>query len=740
MSASFQTLLTAERIMRRRMAILSFVVFFTGIAALGMADLLWGSPLRAWAGLVWLLFIGLFAFVAFGAAHAFFGFMIRRRRSRDPCAIGRSLPADEEASVGLAPTAIVMPVFNESPARICAGLAAIYRSVERTGQLEHFHFYILSDSNDPDQWVEEELGWARLVGELGAAGRIFYRRRRCNSNKKAGNIADFCRRWGRSYRYMLVLDADSIMAGDTIVRLVRLMEHNPGAGLIQTAPSLVRGRTFFARTQQFASRLYGPVFQSGLAYWQVSEGNYWGHNAIIRLAPFIEHCALPPLPGREPFGGKILSHDFVEAALLRRAGWSVWLAGDLDGTYEELPPTLLDYARRDRRWCQGNLQHFWLLFARGIHGINRVHFFLGILAYASSLIWLISLLFGTLLAVGFARTGLTWLPEPALANMVGRSAAWQAGALAILTFFLLFMPKVLAVLDRRRQPGGLRSFGGAMRTCTSVLLETVLSVFQAPILMLFHANFVIVTVFGQGVRWVAQRRDGHTTWREALLSHAGQTTVGLVWLILLMVYSPTLVPWMAPVLAGLLLSSLFSQVTARENLGSALRRRGLLCTPEEIVPSAELRDIEARLQESSRADSVRRTGLGFSRAVLDPLANAVHCALQRERLRQPDATRRYLQKLEMKALQSGPDALTGPEKHFLLTDPAAMMRLHRSVWTQPRDTLAESWQEALARCDPAEPASFARESRPPAHAAFRPDSAWSFPSEQSFQVPSVRKI
>jgi len=696
MSAAFQALLTRERITRRRMAILTFVVFFTGLASLGMADLLWGSPLQGWAGLVWLLFCLLFAFVAFGTAHAFFGFMVRRRRSRDPCAIGRSLPSGLE--VPLAPTAIVMPVYHESPARICAGLAAIYRSVERTGRLEHFHFYILSDSTDPDQWVEEELGWARLVGELGAAGRLFYRRRRVNSNKKAGNIADFCRRWGRSYRYMVVLDADSIMAGATIVRLVQLMEYNPGAGLIQTAPTLVRARTPFARALQFASRLYGPIFQAGLTYWQVGESNYWGHNAIIRLAPFIAHCALPPLPGREPFGGKILSHDFVEAALLRRAGWLVWLAGDLEGTYEELPPTLIDYARRDRRWCQGNLQHFWLIFARGLHTINRVHFSLGILSYVSSLLWLVSLLLGTLLAVGFARTGLTWLPEPALANLIDRSAAWQAGTLTALTFGLLFLPKVLAVVDRRRQPGGLAPFGGAARLWGGVFLETLLGAFLAPVLMLFHANFVLATIFGRGVRWVAQRRDGHTTWREAFVTHAGQITVGLAWLVLLLVYAPALVPWMLPVLVGLMVSGIFSQLTARESLGQALRRRGLLCTPEETAPPPELRELELAFEAATRAEAARATGLGFAHAVLDPVANAVHGSLQRDRPRQPAATRQRLEQLEEKTLHDGPDALGSREKGFLLSDPGAMARLHRAVWTRPPEMLAPHWREALARC------------------------------------------
>ncbi len=699
MSATFQALLTPERITRRRMGVLTFVVFFTGAASLLMADLLWGSPLKAWAGLVWLFFTVLFAFVAFGAAHAFFGFLVRRRRHGDPCAIMNSLPAGEEESVPLAPTAIVMPVYNESADRIFAGLEAIYRSVERTGQLAHFHFFVLSDSTGPDQWVEEELAWARLVRTLDAGGRIFYRRRRVNSNKKAGNIADFCRRWGRSYRYMLVLDADSIMAGDTIVKLVRLMEHNPDAGLIQTAPTLARARTLFARALQFATRLYGPIFQAGLSYWQIGESNYWGHNAVIRLAPFIAHCALPPLPGREPFGGKILSHDFVEAALLRRAGWSVWLATDLGGSYEEMPPTLIDYARRDRRWCQGNLQHFWLLFARGLHGISRVHFSLGIFAYASSLLWLLSLLLGTLLAVGFTRTGLTWLPKPALADLIGRSAAWQAGLIAISTLVLLLAPKVLALLDRARQPSGLTPFGGRGRAWASAGLETLMTSLLAPVLMFFHSNFVIVTLFGQGVKWVAQRRDGHTSWREALMTHAGQTTAGIAWLVLLIAYAPALVPWMAPVIGGLLISIVFSQVTGRETIGQALRRAGLFCIPEELAPPAELRDLETGLALRGAEQASRPSGSGFTHAVLDPCANALHRSLQRRRARQPEATRRYLGTLEEKVLREGPDALSAAAKLSLLADPDAMARLHLAVWTLPASDLAPAWRLALAACE-----------------------------------------
>jgi membrane glycosyltransferase len=491
---------------------------------------------------------------------------------------------------------------------------------------------------------------------------------------------------------MVVMDADSIMSGDTLVALARLMERNPRAGLIQTAPRLVRARTLFGRALQFASSLYGPVFQAGLNYWQLAEGNYWGHNAIIRLRPFIQHCALPPLPGREPFGGKILSHDFVEAALLRRAGWAVWLAADLPGSYEELPPTLTDFAKRDRRWAQGNLQHFWVLLARGLHGINRVHLFIGIFAYCSSLLWCASLVLGTLLAIGFTRTGLTWLPDPALVDVLGLGPAWQAGALAGLTFVLLFGPKVLAFLDRRRQPGGLAAFGGGARTLAGMGIESLLSMLLAPVLMLFHVTFVLSVLFGRGVRWVTQRRDGATSWSEAAATHWRHTAIGLVWAALLWIFAPALLPWMAPVLLGLLLSIPFSQLTARESLGLRARRHGLLATPEELDPPPELHDVAVLTAMNAAREPAAG---GFVRAVADPLANAVHASLQREREHQPPATRRHLDELAETLLTRGPAALDAAARLALLSDHPAMVRLHREVWTRPASALAPFWNDFI---------------------------------------------
>jgi membrane glycosyltransferase len=252
--------------------------------------------------------------------------------------------------------------------------------------------FVLSDTTDPDIWLAEIDAWQEMRGAVPGGERIFYRRRLRNVKRKTGNIEDFVTRWGGAYAYMLVLDADSIMAAGAMAELVRRMDANPDVGLIQAPPKLVRGRSPFARVLQFSGELYGPLSASGISYWALGEGNYWGHNAIIRTAPFADLCGLPLLPGKAPLGGEILSHDFVEAALLRRGGWQVWIADDLAGSYEEPPPTVADFATRDRRWCQGNLQHAKVLLARNLHWVSRLHLAIGIMAYVTSPLWLLFLL------------------------------------------------------------------------------------------------------------------------------------------------------------------------------------------------------------------------------------------------------------------------------------------------------------------------------------------------------------
>ncbi len=319
-----------------------------------------------------------------GFWHAVFGFILRR--FQEPPAPPVNTPIDPAVS-----TALVFPVCNEEIGRVCEGLRVTYESLRQTGQAERFDFFILSDSNSPEKWIEEERQWHELAQKTGALGRIFYRRRVSNEGKKSGNIREFLNAWGRRYRYFVIFDADSIMTGTALVELVRLMEAHPRAGLIQTVPGIVNGESLFGRMQQFANRFYAPIFLSGLDYWSEGFANYWGHNAIIRTESFMKWCALPQLPGRHPFGGHILSHDFVEAALLARENSQVWLAHQLPGSYEEAPQTMIDNARRDRRWCQGNLQHGMLLLARGLRGVSRIHLLLGIFGYLCSPLWLIFL-------------------------------------------------------------------------------------------------------------------------------------------------------------------------------------------------------------------------------------------------------------------------------------------------------------------------------------------------------------
>src|SRR5688572_25163434 len=463
------------RMNRRRFLFFSAIFAFTSIATWFMADLLWRGGLSGVELALLTLFVILFAHVAAGFCTALVGFYVINRGG-DSSRITATLPAHEEAL--LASTAIVMPVFNEDVSRVFEGLRVIFRSVQETRKLEHFDFFVLSDSNEPTQWVQEEVAWLELCKQVGGFGKIFYRKRRHSINKKAGNVADFLRRWGRRYRYMIVLDADSIMTGRALVQLVALMERNPEVGIIQTAPRIVNGETLFARVQSFSSRLYSQLFLAGLNYWQQHEGNYWGHNAVIRIQPFIEHCALPDLPGSEPFGGRILSHDFVEAALMRRAGWGVWLAGDIEGTYEEGPPTLIDSAKRDRRWCQGNMQHAWLLTARGFRPASRFHLLMGVMGYVSSPLWLLFMMLCTIHvfaqmpspAALFAHEGET--SAPLLQEAVEIPTAL---GLFILTMLLLFLPKVVSVIVTLGREGMAERYGGGRRLVPSALVETLVS-------------------------------------------------------------------------------------------------------------------------------------------------------------------------------------------------------------------------------------------------------------------------
>ncbi|MEI6106614.1 MAG: glucans biosynthesis glucosyltransferase MdoH [Opitutae bacterium] len=688
-----------SRVGRRRITFFTLVFLLTILASWFMADLLWRDGMSAVEWLVLGLFTILFAHIAVGFSTALLGFYVLNRNG-DPYRITRSIEGEPLGSLPLASTAIVMPIFNEDPSRVFEGLRVIYRSLEYSGRLENFDFFILSDSNNPNNWIQEEVAWVELCKQLNGFGRIFYRKRRISINKKSGNVADFLRRWGRKYRYMAVLDADSIMTGESLIRLVAMMERNPKVGILQTAPRVVNGVTLYSRLQQFSNRLYSPLFLAGLNYWHQGESNFWGHNAVIRVAPFIDHCCLPELPGREPFGGRILSHDFVEAALMRRAGWGVWLAYDLAGSYEEGPPTLIDSAKRDRRWCQGNMQHSWLLFARGFNPVNRVHLLQGIMGYVASPLWLLFLLISSIHNVREVVTGtFTLYHAESYVSLFGYYfQVPEAFALFLFTLLLLFLPKVISVLLALRDRQAA-AYGGPWRLCLSAVLEVITSTLLAPINMIFHAKFVLYILLGQGVGWVTQKREASedTDWREAIITHSGQMIIGLVWGVSAFVLVPAFFWWLSPVIAGLVFSAPLSIFLGKAGFGRRARELGLFLTPDETEPPQELIRLERHLEQCYRHMQPipqLHEDYGLLQAVLDPYVNAVHVSLLRQR-EGSHAVRTYFVELRRKLLAAGPANLTHREKMALLLDAESMIWLHEALWKQPAEQLSDWWRLAM---------------------------------------------
>ena len=592
----------------RRVLVIGLAILLTVFAGREMwLTLNSGRPTGAQV-VVLLLFIALFAWIALSFVSSFCGF-VRLLLGPD-----RRLGIDPEAPAPLpdSRTALLMPTYNEDPSRVMAGLQAIHESLASYGALDRFDIFILSDSTEPAAWIAEEAAFLELRRRTGDEARIFYRRRAKNTERKAGNIADWVRRWGGAYPQMLVLDADSVMDGGTILRLASAMERHPDVGLIQTLPIIVGGNTVFARMQQFAGRVYGPMIAEGIAWWHGAEGNYWGHNAIIRTAAFASAAGLPELHGRKPFGGHIMSHDFVEAALMRRSGWAIHMVPWLRGTYEESPPSLMDLAIRDRRWCQGNLQHAAVLPTRGLHWVSRLHLLTGIGSYITAPMWLLFLIFGVLLAIQarFIR------PEYFVSGQPSLFPDWpvvdpvRAMWVFIGTMALLLVPKLLAWLALLVHPTDRRGCGGALLALVSALLETLIAGLLAPVTMLTQSVDVGAILMGRDSGWNAQRRDDGSLplgqvarlyWKHTLF---GLAFGGAAWLV-----SPYLALWMSPVVIGLALAIPLAAWTAGRGAGLALRRLGLLLTPEEHAVPAVLARARQLHQELSAASAAAPEGL-----------------------------------------------------------------------------------------------------------------------------------
>lgn len=682
------------RAARWRRLLLIALVFVPSFIAAGFMQSVLPYQGRTWLEFFIVLFFGaLFGWISIGFWTAVFGFFTLVVGDR--YSVGR-LPRRTEGEFRPAGrTAILMPICEEPVERVFAGLRSVYDSLQRAGALQHFDFFILSDSADPSTWVREEEAWAQWCRKVQGFGKIFYRRRRVRLKRKSGNVADFCRRWGQHYQYMVMLDADSIMSGETIVRMVQMMDALPQAGMIQTAPKAVNRRSLLARMQQFSSRVYGPMFAAGLHFWQLGDGQYWGHNTIIRVKPFTDHCGLPCLPGKPPLGGEIMSHDFVEAALLGRAGWQIWLAYDLEGTYEEVPSTLLEEMNRDRRWCQGNLQHLRLLFTEGLFGAHRVLFLNGVLSYVSALLWFLFLALSTVEAIVHA----IWEPEyfPHGPSLFPEWPIWRtdwALYLMTVTALILFLPKVLSLLLVSVIWQRAADFGGVLRLFVSALLEIVFSALFAPIRMAFHSRFVVQNLLGRTVQWKSQgREDQETTWLDALRHHGWDTVWSTAWGAALYWLNPGYFWWLTPILVALVLSVPLSVFVSRVRWGETARRWGLFLIPEESKPPPELQALDRywTALRSARDRLPQAEQDGFRRVAVDPYVNAWHRTLLGvpRRLRPSIRTRRA--QLLHRALANGPQALSPSERRILLYDPDCVDALYRRVWSLNDDEAAARW-------------------------------------------------
>ncbi|MBL8699831.1 MAG: glucans biosynthesis glucosyltransferase MdoH [Alphaproteobacteria bacterium] len=575
----------ARRDSRNRALLFGLVLVTTLLGTLGLSVILGAN------GLTWLeaALIAPFVVTFSGLALSFWTAMIGLALT----VAGRSDAAPRRGGAqanGSRPltsrVAIVMPIYNEDPDSVFAGLAAVIRSLAATGQLAAFDFFVLSDSTDGDVIRAENVAWRALRARRPECDGVFYRHRPKNVARKAGNIADWVRCWGDGYACMVVLDADSLMEGETLVRLAAAMEDDPRIGILQTVPIPVGRCTVFARALQFTASFYSRIFAVGSAFWQLGEAPYYGHNAIIRVHAFAAHCGLPDLPGTPPLGGEILSHDFVEAALIRRGGWSVRVLPELTGSYEQLPANLLAFAARERRWAQGNLQHAQIVAARGLHGCSRLNLALGVLSYLVAPLWLLMLVLATAVVVEEAWSGHAYFgAEVSLFPKWPEYRPLETGVLLAATACLLWLPKVLIVAWAIIRRDTRRAFGGAFTLLASAVAEVLLSAVMAPIMMLFHTAFVVQILAGRSVGWPAQpREDQRVAWSLAARRHFAHVVLGLLWAVSVWRWAPHFLVWLAPILVALIASIPFTVLTSR-----VVARPWLFVTPYEIWPPPILR-------------------------------------------------------------------------------------------------------------------------------------------------------
>ncbi|MFN0218459.1 MAG: glucans biosynthesis glucosyltransferase MdoH [Hyphomicrobium sp.] len=498
-------------------------------------------------------------------------------------------------------TALLFPVYQEDPARIAGAIEAMSEELAALERNSHFDIFILSDSRGESDAAREAEAYGALAAQLQPMMSVYYRRRLNNTARKAGNIADWIKRFGADYEHFVILDADSVMSGETLITLALAMERNPKAGLIQTVPRLVGGETLLQRLQAFASNTYGPAVAAGIAFWHRDQGNYWGHNAIIRTKAFASAAGLPDLSGRKPFGGHILSHDFVEAVLLQRAGWGVHMMPTLEGSYEGMPPNIIDVVTRDRRWAQGNLQHLAIVSQAGVTPMGRVHLGMGAAAYLISAVWALSLAVGVVLALqsqqlipSYFQDERTLFP---IWPVIDPGAALR---LFLATLVVVLLPKSLGlILEWRRA----RSIAAAGRVTVGVMIETVYSMLIAPILMLTQTVGAVQILLGFDSGWSAQKRDdGRLPFWAAMWFARWHTVIGFVVAVIAWNVSPGLLAWMAPVVLGLLLAGPVGWYTSLK--AGSIARWALATQEDNAAPSVIASANAAAADWRSRLDAL----------------------------------------------------------------------------------------------------------------------------------------
>lgn len=482
-------------------------------------------------------------------------------------------------------TALLMPLYNEDAYASMSRLAAIERSLSKLGVSQWFDLFVLSDTTREPVAVSE---WAAFTSfRMHSKCRAFYRRRKENTERKAGNIGEWVRRFGGAYENMIILDADSTMSGETILRLVGAMEQHPDIGLIQTTPRIVEASSLFARASQFGVRLYGRVASAGLAWWAGSEASYWGHNAIVRVRAFAQCSGLPELEGRKPFGGHILSHDVVEAALLRRGGWGVHVTPALGGSYEETPPNLVEFMKRERRWCQGNMQHLALIGAPGLHWMSRFQLIVGCMAYLASPVWLTSLVIGLLIQAG-NEPDPNWFSLWSFLHPDMGPLFWAS----MLTLVMLIGPKMMGFALVMLRPAERAAFGGGKQLIKGMAVEMALSAATAPIYMIGNTRAVFEILTGKDAGWTAQVRDSNGLHKDdARRYYRNEMFAGLFFAIAL-APRPDLLLWVWPIVLPLLLAGPIAAWTSRTDLGARARAAGLMVTPEERGLARALKPVE----------------------------------------------------------------------------------------------------------------------------------------------------